>query len=742
LGRQKYKNFDTKNYVNFVIFADKCFTMKKTISILIFLFSIIFCYADAGMWLPILLKQKEAEMQKLGFKLTAEDVYSVNNNSMKDAVVFFGRGCTGEIISKQGLILTNHHCGYSHLQRLSTMDNNILHDGFWAATKDDEIPCPGLSVTFLVYMEEVTEEILKGVENAANLQERDEIIEKNIITTGNKAIEGTDYTYVIKPFYYGNQYYMFINRVYPDVRLVGTPPENIGKFGGDTDNWMWPRHTGDFALYRVYANKNGEPAPYSTENIPLVTETFFPISIKGIDEGDFTMVFGYPGTTHQYLISDGIDLVVNHRNPPLIHQRGARLDIMKKHMDLSQEVRLMYSDKANSISNGWKKAIGENKGIKETKVLRRRGKEEAYLEFFASQSTEAHNRYLLLKEIKMLYETYRGLETKAVTLRETFPAIELGRFIETIRPLLGETYPWSAETKAKLLERAEKFYPTYYKPIDKEVFVELLDYYFNITKKEWIPASLQKYAGIDRESLQIMAKQLYDNSVFANAEKFTKFVKNASKKEVENLHKWLKENTIFLDADLALTALNKNSYTENTLPNIRRQIDAKYKDWVAFAVSDTTGRFFPDANLTLRVAFGKMEGFSPYNGMVYLPYTTTDGILQKEDPSIFDYQVDGRLRDIIIYKDFGPYADANGEMRVCFIASNHTTGGNSGSPILNANGELVGINFDRVWEGTMSDLYYDISRCRNISLDIRYILLIVDKFAGAQHLIEEMEIRR
>ena len=716
--------------------------MKKSIFTLVLLFSILFSYADVGMWLPVLLKQQEAEMQKMGFQLTAEDVYSVNQSSMKDAVVFFGRGCTGEIISQQGLILTNHHCGYSYLQQLSTMENNILHDGFWAASKEEEILCEGLTVTFLVYMEEVTEEILKGVENAGNLQERDAMIARNIKITGDKAIEGTDYSVVIKPFYYGNQYYMFVNRVYPDVRLVGAPPENIGKFGGDTDNWMWPRHTGDFALYRVYANKDGAPTPYSTDNVPLQTETFFPISIKGIDEGDFTMVLGYPGTTHQYLISDGIDLVVNHRNPPLIHQRGARLDIMKKHKDLSQEVRLMYAEKSNSISNGWKKAIGENKGIKDTRLLRRRGKEEAFLEVFATQSTENYNRYQLLTEIKVLYETYRELETKAVTLRETFPAIELGRFIETVRPLLKQPYPWSEETKTKLLAQTEKFYPTYYKPIDKEVFVELLDYYFNFTKKEWIPASLQKYVGIDRETLQVMAKELYDNSVFSSAERFTNFVKNASKKEVANIHKWLNNNSMFLDANEALIVLNKDSYTENTLPNIRRQVDAKYRDWVAFAAEDTTGKFFPDANLTMRVAFGKMEGFSPANGIMYLPYTTTYGILQKENPEIFDYQVPGHLKDLIIYKDFGPYTDANGEMRVAFIASNHTAGGNSGSPILNAHGELVGINFDRVWEGVMSDLYYDINRCRNISLDIRYILFIIDKFAGAQHLISEMEIRK
>jgi len=716
--------------------------MKKSISILILLFSIIFCYADAGMWLPVLLKQKEADMQKLGFKLTAEDVYSVNYSSMKDAVVFFGRGCTGSIISNQGLIFTNHHCGYSNIQSLSTLENNILQNGFWAKTRNVEIPCPGLTVTFLVYIEEVTNDVLKGVENANTIQDRDEMIRKNIESIIAKATENTDYTAEIKPFYYGNQYYMFVNRVFPDVRLVGAPPESIGKFGGDTDNWMWPRHTGDFSLYRVYADKNGDPAQYTPDNIPLVTETFFPISLKGADEGDFTMVFGYPGTTQQYLISDGINLVVNYRNPPIIQQRGTRLDIMKKYMNLSSEVRLMYAGTANTISNGWKKAIGENKGISETKVLHRREKEEKYVEFFASQTSEASKRFELLKEIKSLYETYKELETKAVTLRETFPAIELGGFIESVRTDLLKEFPWTNETKEKLVTRAGKFYPNYYKPIDKEIFVELLDYFFNVTKKEWIPASLQQYAGIDRETLQNMAKQLYEYSVFASKEKFVKFVETATKKEVAEVHNWLKKNTMFLDANVALAEVNKNSYTENTLPNIRRQIDAKYRDWVAQIAADTTGKFFPDANLTLRIAYGKMEGFSPYNGMVYLPYTTTDGILQKENPDIFDYKVDNKLKDLIIYKDFGQYADANGEMRVAFLASNHTAGGNSGSPILNASGELVGINFDRAWEGVMSDLFYDIKRCRNISMDIRYMLFIVDKFAGAGHLIEEMEIRR
>jgi len=350
--------------------------MKKISAFLLIMFAVGLCYSNPGMWLPVLLKHKEAEMQKLGFQLTADDVYSVNHHSMKDAVVLFGSGCTGEVISKKGLILTNHHCGYSYIQANSTLENNILLNGFWAPTEEDEIPVAGLTVTFLVYMEDVTEKILAGLDGGFSLRERNEVIEKQKLVTIEKYIENTDYTAVIKSFYYGNKYYIFVNRTYSDVRLVGVPPESIGKFGGDTDNWVWPRHTGDFSFYRVYANQDGAPAPYSKENTPLATEAYFPISLKGIDEGEFTMVLGYPGTTQQYVISDGVDLVVNYRNPHIIHQRGVRLEVMKKYMNLSPEIRLMYSGKANTIANGWKKAIGESKGINEAKVLHKKSKEE------------------------------------------------------------------------------------------------------------------------------------------------------------------------------------------------------------------------------------------------------------------------------------------------------------------------------------------------------------------------------
>jgi hypothetical protein len=400
----------------------------------------------------------------------------------------------------------------------------------------------------------------------------------------------------------------------------------------------------------------------------------------------------------------------------------------------------MYSGVANLISNGWKKAIGENKGINETGILLARKQQEKDLKVLADQSTDANNRFQLLTEIKTLTDKQKELETIAVTLRETFPSIELGGFVESVRSLIINENPWPEEVKGKLKKLAEDFYSNYYKPIDKDVFVELLDYYFNFTKKEWIPESLQQYAGIDRETLQNMANQWYDNSVFSSKEKFLKLVEKKKKKEIIAVQNWLKNNTLFLDAKVALTLIY-NTHADNKLPGIQRQIAAKYRDWVAQIAADTTGKYFPDANLTLRVAYGQMEGFSPYNGMVYLPYTTTDGILQKENPDIFDYKVDGKLKDLLIYKDFGQYADTNGEMRVAFLASNHTAGGNSGSPILNGNGELVGINFDRAWEGVMSDLFYDINRCRNISMDIRYALFIVDKFAGAGHLIEEMEIR-
>lgn len=697
-------------------------------------------FADAGMWLPLLLKRNEAEMQSLGFKLTAEDVYNVNHSSLKDAIVLFGGGCTAELISKNGLLLTNHHCGYSFIQRYSTLENNYLHKGFWAKNNNEEIPCEGLTVSFLIKMEEVTQSVLEGTEEHTSFEERQNIINENIKKVTAKFTEGTTYTAEVEAMYYGNQYFIFLYQVYSDVRLVGTPPESIGKFGGDTDNWVWPRHTGDFSMYRIYTDRDGLPAAYSPNNIPMNTPKFLPISAKGVNEGDFTMVLGYPGTTMQYLISDGVDLVVNYRNPVAIYQRGVRLDVMKKFMNQSTEIRLMYSAKANSIANGWKKWIGENKGIKDSKVIQKKQNEESQLQQMIDQNPDYAKKYKnVIQNIKDDYAIYKNLELQSAFLRETFPVIELPAFAEKFRKnfyINGEMVNFDRD-KEKWINAGENFYTHYYKPIDKEIFVELLYYYFNTLDIQYMPEALQKYAKISKESLKTVSDNWYEKSIFATKESYMAFMKNAKPKDIKKLKKWFDENQLFLQASIQLGFLNGNK-----IPTLKIQLEEHYRIYLQCLMELTPQRVkFPDANLTMRVAYGKMQGITPADGMRYLPFTTVNGILDKENPDVFDYQVDQKLKNLILNKDFGRYADQNGEMRVAFIASNHTTGGNSGSPILNGNGELVGINFDRMWEGTMSDLYYDVNKCRNIALDIRYFLFIVDKYANAQNIIKELEVK-
>lgn len=695
------------------------------------------------MWIPLFLNYNEQEMKEMGFRLTAEDVYSVNHHSMKDAIVLFGRGCTGELISANGLLLTNHHCGYSYVQSHSTLENNYLHNGFWAKDLSEEIPNPGLTATFLIRMEEVTDKILGGTTEDMCELEREKLIAKNSEKLIREAIAGTHYTAIIEPFYYGNQYFLFVNEVFKDVRLVGTPPESIGKFGGDTDNWMWPRHTGDFSLYRVYADKEGKPADYSPDNLPLSSKQFFKLSTKGVQEDDFTLVFGYPGSTEQFLLSDAVKQITEIRNPVAIHQRGVRLDIMKKEMDKSLEIRLMYSAKANSISNGWKKWIGENKGLAQTDAIEKKIRKEEEFAAWVTVDEKRKEQYgTVLTDLKNYYAMYQPYMTKGVYFRETFPAIELFRFIYTnVMPLVivAEKKDLTAEqweiAKEKMLPKIDGFYSKFYKPIDKEVFVHLLHYYFSTIDPMLIPSELQRYIANPISNFQTMADEIYEKSVFADKDNFLTFVKKAKPKEFTKLGK-------SLPFQLLLPAYNQYFDDMESMDAIYSRMDTYYRIYVKALQEKDAGKkvFYPDANLTMRVTYGQVKGFYPEDGKEYLYYTTLAGVMEKEDPNVFDYQVDEKLKKLYEEKDYGIYANEKGELPIAFIASNHTTGGNSGSPVINATGELIGVNFDRVWEGTMSDINYDVSRCRNISVDIRYFLFILDKHANAQNLLNELII--
>jgi V8-like Glu-specific endopeptidase len=715
--------------------------MRKPLFLTLLLSLILsFARADGGMWIPLYLSQNEAEMQQLGFHLTADDIYSINHNSMKDAIVLFGSGCTAELISSKGLLLTNHHCGYSFVQSHSTMEHNYLRDGFWAKSMTEEIPMEGLTVTFLVYMEDVTEQVLAGVTSQSKEADRQAIVKENIAKVTKKATEGTGYNAIIKPFYYGNQYFMFVTETYNDIRLVGVPPESIGKFGGDSDNWMWPRHTGDFSLYRIYTDKDGKPAEYSKDNIPMKPKQYFPVSIKGVQENDFTLVFGYPGTTKQFLISDGVNAVANIQNPIAIQARTIRLDAMKKQMDLDPRIRLMYSAKANGISNGWKKWQGESKGIRECDVIGKKQAQEKEFQQWVNADPQRKSQYgTLLQDMKKVYESYNNNMQVVTYINEYLFGVEL--MDEVVYSYWSKLYgekDITDATRTKMIDADKSFRAEYFDVIDKECFVELMTYYFTHEKKENIPASLLKYVQ-DEKTVRTMMTALWDNSAkkapyFQDAAKYQDFISKATPKQIEKTasNEMMALYLAFFDKYKAAVV----AYRVETA-----ELDQYYRTYVkALMEKDKDKTFYPDANLTMRVTYGQVKGFQPADGTDYVYYTTLDGIMEKENPDVYDYQVHPKLKELWQKKDYGRYANEKGQLPVAFIASNHTTGGNSGSPVINGYGQLIGTNFDRVWEGTMSDIWYDVDRCRNISLDARYFLFIVDKFAGAKNIVDEIDV--
>ena len=593
-------------------------------------------------------------------------------------------------------------------------------------------------------MEDVTAAALKDVTSSMTEAERTKQVEKNIKEITKAATEGTHYTAIVKPFFYGNQYFLFVNEVFRDVRLVGVPPESIGKFGGDTDNWMWPRHTGDFSLWRIYTDKDGNPADYSPENVPLKSKKYFPISIKGVNENDFTLVFGYPGTTQQFLISDAVDIVVNVQNPVAIHSRDLRLAAMKRQMEKSTAIRLMYSAKANSISNGWKKWQGESKGISECHVIEKKQGEEAEFQKWVNADNARKAEYgQLLSDMRKVYGNYRDKVKVNTYLSETFIGVEMVKFLYSNVLRVVNTAASTAvsdeqfnEARNKLVSQAESYFAGYNADIDAECFVELMHYYFTTQDPKLIPTELQHFTTFSKADWQAMFDRAKNKvPYFANGDKFINFAKNAKRKD------WVKLQNHEL-YKLILPAFNQYFTNYEELSSFRSKLDLYYRTYVkALMEKDKDRTFYPDANLTMRVTYGKVRGFKPADGVEYVHYTTLDGVIAKDNPDIFDYKVDPKLKELYQNKDYGRYANEKGQLPVCFIASNHTTGGNSGSPVINADGELIGVNFDRVWEGTMSDINYDVNRCRNISLDARYFLFIIDKFANAQNIINELDIR-
>ena len=680
--------------------------------------------ADEGMWIPMLLQRNEADMQKAGMHISAKDIYDINNACLKDAVILFNQGCTGEFVSDQGLFLTNHHCGYSYIVRHSTVEHDYLTNGFWAMNRDQEIPCPGLTATRLVRMEDVTEQVLAGIDNNTTEQDRAKIVEKHIKSITEKAVEGTHYKAIIKPFYYGNQYFMYVNEVFTDVRLVGAPPSNIGKFGGDTDNWMWPRHTGDFSMFRVYVDKDGKPAEFSKENVPYKPLKHLDISLKGVDEGDFTFVFGYPGTTQRYVTSDAVDMAANAENPVRIALRDIRLKHYNHAMNQSPAQRLKYASKVASIANGWKKWQGESQGIARLEGVAQKKQFEEQFQQWADHRLEYQN---VLGDLHRNYDQMRQVRLEWTYFNE---AVMASDFMNRAYKLWRLSNASNQQPLAdELLQANESFFKDFdqHTVVDRAIFVETYVYM-------WKAGYAPYLSGKTTSEVERELNNIYDKSVVNNRDAMDKALKDSKK-----FGKLAKDPAVMLfeKAYKAAYADDKSQAYDEANENISRLMRTYVKGMMEMQPGVN---FFPDANLTLRVAYGHVQGFQPRDGVYYKPYSTLEGIMQKENPDIYDYVVESRLKELYESKDYGRYANSKGELPVGFIATNHTTGGNSGSPVLNADGQLIGINFDRCWEGTMSDLLFDPDYCRNISLDIRYCLFIIDKFAGAKHLVDEMTL--
>ncbi len=713
--------------------------MKRAfVFIVIYFLLVLQLFAKEGMWIPILLeKYNIAEMQEMGFKLTAQDIYDVNNASMKDAIVIFGGGCTGELISREGLLITNHHCGYRQIQSHSSLENDYLTNGFWAMGRDEELPNPGLTVRFLEYMEDVTDKVLEGTEGL-NTEETAKQIERNISKIADEAAKDKNLSAQVKPLFYGNQYFLYVYKAYKDVRLVGAPPSAIGKFGGDTDNWIWPRHTGDFSIFRIYADKNNEPADYSPDNVPFEPRQFFPVSMKGIQQDDFTMVFGNPGSTMKYIPAREVDIIMNQRDPNRIKIRDKKLEIIGADMEKDPRVRIQYSAKYQGISNSWKKWQGEIKGLQRLDAINKKLDFESDFKNWAVKEGRWQNEFQpVFEHFDSLYNKYEEYMAASDYYSEiVFRGVEIFELAAQMNSIINDLENNQTEKVERareiMLLRLSGFFKNYNQPTDEKLFATLIPLLISDVEERFLPSNFA--SSVNKVGYENLVEKVYQKSILTDTIKLHKLLEQGNEKQFLKLRNdpVIKiYNQLYAKHEMDISPVVKQVTGEITT-NMK-----KYMAGITEMKKDQT--LWADANLTLRVTYGKVEGYNPMDGVSYKYYTTLSGIIEKDNPEIYDYDVPDKLKELFKAKDFGRYED-NGDVPVCFVASNHTSGGNSGSPVVNANGELIGVNFDRCWEGTMSDIMFDPDVCRNISLDIRYALFIIDKFAGAGYLLDEMEI--
>lgn len=696
--------------------------------------------ADEGMWLPQLLqKLNESRMKSLGMKISAKDIYSINSGSLKDAVVSFGGFCTGEVISSKGLVLTNHHCGFDAIQNHSTLQNNYIRDGFWAKNFTEEIQNPGLFVTFIVRIDDVSVAAMKGVTSGMTETERQSTIDKNINEIRKTVKKEATQESFVRGFFEGNQYYQFVTETYKDIRLVGAPPSSIGNFGKDTDNWMWPRHTGDFSMFRIYAGKDNKPADYSKDNIPFVPKKSFSISLDGVAEGDFTMVFGFPGRTTQYLHSAAVEQIMKINDPAKIAIREKALGVIDSYMRKDEQIKIQYAAKYAGIQNSYKKWQGEVLGLASKKAVEKKKQYEAIFQQRVDANPAWKEKYgSLLQELGAAYTTIQPYGLARDYYQEIVSKIELFTVAAQMNALVtaydkegGKGYQQRLPAVKKFLEG---FYGEFNPSVDQKVFEVLVHMYLSDQDKIYTSPLLNQMLASNGGSAVSLAQAIYTETKFDDGAQTLMFLQGDPADVVAQLKN---DNTIKLSADIlkAYQSSVQAKYTE-----IQNGINKLQRTYMQAQMEVMTEKkFYPDANSTLRLTYGTVQGYAPRDAVKFNYYTDLDGLMEKYKPGDYEFDVPAKLQQLWQTKDYGQYGK-NGVMPVCFIATNHTTGGNSGSPALDAYGNLIGLNFDRVWEGTMSDINYDPSICRNIMVDIRYVLFIVDKFAGATNLIKEMKL--
>ena len=713
---------------------------KLAVVFLVSILTSIFSFANEGMWLPLLLeKMNEREMKSLGMKISAKDIYNINSGSLKDAIVSLGGFCTGEIISNKGLVLTNHHCGFDAVQNHSTLEHNYIRDGFWAKSNSEELPNPGLYVTFIVRIEDVTKQILNGATATMTESERQSLVDKNMESLRNTVKKEAYQKVLIRGFFENNQYYLFITETYNDVRLVGAPPSAIGNFGKDTDNWMWPRHTGDFSMFRIYAGKDNKPADYSPDNIPYTPKRSLAISLSGVKTGDFTMVFGFPGRTTEYLPASAVEQIMTVNDPAKISIREKALGVMDGFMRKDEQIKIQYAAKYATIQNYYKKWQGEVLGLTRTDAVRKKHEYETEFQKRVLANPQWKTSYgKVLDDINKAYAEIKPYGYARDYFNEIVSKIELFTVAGQLSSLVN-SFDQGGEAayqkrKKEVIDFFNALFPEHNTEVDKKLFAVLMKMYVTDQQKEYVSSMMSDKLSSSNEDYDKLAETVYKETGILNAKAINDKLQQSTNDVINYIRS---DNAIKLYNDILRTYQDR---VQGKLNEIQTRINKLQRTYMQ-AQMDVfkEKKFYPDANSTLRITYGNVKGYEARDAVSYDFYTYLDGVMEKYKPGDYEFDVPEKLRALYQAKDYGPYG-VNGKLPVCFIAANHTTGGNSGSPALDANGYLIGLNFDRVWEGTMSDINYDPSICRNIMVDIRYVLFIIDKFAGAKHLIKEMNL--